>query len=151
MLHAAIETSYNSIIAELEAGKIEIKEKDEVYRIKRGMLVVHQNEQNTDFDFWRAIIPDEVTVKIFILTELHSIPYSLHPGIQRTLQKVKKHFFWKGMTGNVREYVESCPVCQVEKTDHTLGRGNLQSTSIPEKKWLEVSVDFVTDLPSDEK
>ena len=51
------------------------------------------------------------------------------------------------MTGNVREYVESCPVCQVEKTDHTLGRGNLQSTFIPEKKWSEVSIDFVTDLP----
>ena len=141
------ERPYNSIIAELEAGKIEVKEKDEVYRMKRGMLVVHQKEQNTDFDYWRAIIPDEVAVKNFILTELHSIPYSLHPGIQRTLQKVKKHFFWKGMTGNVREYVESCPVCQVEKTDHTLGRGNLQSTSIPEKKWSEVSVDFVTDLP----
>ena len=115
--------------------------------MKRGMLVVHQKEQNTDFDFWRAIIPDEVTVKNFILTELHSIPYSLHPCIQRTLQKVKKHFFWKGMMGNVREYVKSCPVCQVEKTDHTLGHGNLQSTSIPEKKWSEVSVDFVTDLP----
>ena len=141
------ERPYNSIIAELEARKIEIREKGEVYRMKRGMLVVHQNEQNTDFDFWRAIIPDEVAVKNFILTELHSIPYSLHPGIQRTLQKVKKHFFWKGMTGNVREYVESCPVCQIKKTDHTLGRGNLQSTSIPEKKWSEVSVDFVTDLP----
>ena len=141
------ERPYNSIIAELEAGKIEVKEKDEVYRMKKGMLVVHQKEQNTDFDFWRAIIPDEVAVKNFILTELHSIPYSLHPGIQRTLQKVKKHFFWKGMTGNVREYVESCPVCQVEKTDHTLGRGNLQSTSIAENKWSEVSVDFVTDLP----
>ena len=38
------ERPYNSIIAELEAGKIEIKEKDEVYRIKRGMLVVHQEE-----------------------------------------------------------------------------------------------------------
>ena len=141
------ERPYNSIIAELEAGKIEVKEKDEVYRIKRGMFVVHQKEQNIDFDFWRAIIPDEVAVKNFILTELHSIPYSLHPGIQRTLQKVKKHFFWKGMTGNIREYVESCPVCQVEKTDHTLGHGNLQSTSIPGKKWSEVSVDFVTDLP----
>ena len=35
------ERPYNSIIAELEAGKIEVKEKDEVYRMKRGMLVVH--------------------------------------------------------------------------------------------------------------
>ena len=70
----------------------------------------------------------------FIVTELHVIPYLLHPGIQRTVQKVRKHFFWRGMTGNVREFVESCQVCQTEKTDHTLGRGVLQSTSIPEKR-----------------
>ena len=65
----------------------------------------------------------------------------------RTIQKVRRHFFWKGMTGNVREFVESCPVCQIEKTDHTLSRGMLQSTAIPEKKWSEVSLDFITDLP----
>ena len=50
------------------------------------------------------------------------------------------------MTGNIREFVESCPVCQIEKTDHTLSRGMLQSTAIPEKKWSEVSLDFITDL-----
>ena len=91
------------IIEELEAGKVEIKRKDEIYRMKRGMLVIHIEGQNTEFDFWRTIIPDEVNMKNFVMNELHSIPYSLHPGIQRTVQKVKRHFFWKGMTGNVRE------------------------------------------------
>ena len=42
----------------------------------------------------------------------------------------------------------SCPICQVEKADHTLARGKLQSTNIPEKKWSEVSLDFITDLPT---
>ena len=51
------------------------------------------------------------------------------------------------MTGNIREFVESCPVCQTEKIDHTLSRGMLQSTAITEKKWSEVSLDFITDLP----
>ena len=93
------------------------------------------------------IIPDDVSTRNFIVTELHNIPYSLHPGVQRTLCKVRKHFFWKGMTGHIREFVESCPVCQVAKSDHTLNRGKLQSTNIPEKKWTEVSLDFITDLP----
>ena len=141
------ESPYDSIIQELEAGRVELKRNDDVYRMKRGMLMIHQNNQDNDFDFWRMVIPDNVTVKNFVMTELHAIPYSLHPGIQRTLYKVKRHFYWKGMTGNVREYVESCQICQIEKTDHTLGRGKLQSTSIPEKKWSEVSIDFVTDLP----
>ena len=108
---------------------------------------MHQKNQNEELDFWRMIIPDDNAVKNFVITELHDIPYSLHPGIQRTVQKVRRHFFWKGMTGNIREFVESCLVCQTEKTDHILSRGMLQSTAIPEKKWSEVSLDFITDLP----
>ena len=47
----------------------------------------------------------------------------------------------------MRQYVENCPVCQMEKSDHTLAKGKLQSTRIPEKKRSEISIDFITDLP----
>ena len=52
------------------------------------------------------------------------------------------------MVGDIREHVETCPTCQLEKTDHTLKKGSLQSLAIPEAKWQEVSVDFITDLPT---
>ena len=68
------------------------------------------------------------------MDELHYIPYSTYPGIQRTLGKVRKPFFLKGMSRHVREFVENCPVCQIEKSDHTLSKGKLQSTHIPENK-----------------
>ena len=51
------------------------------------------------------------------------------------------------MLGDVRQLVENCPVCQMEKYDHTLAKGELPSTQIPENKWSEISIDFVTDLP----
>ena len=38
-------------------------------------------------------------------------------------------------------------MCQVEKSGNTLTRGQLQSTEIPEEKWQQVSIDFITDLP----
>ena len=81
------------------------------------------------------------------MRELHSTPYSAHPGIQRTIARVRRSFYWKGMLGDVRQFVENCPVCQMEKSDHTLAKGKLQSTQIPENKWSEISIDFVTDLP----
>ena len=56
------ESPYDVIIAELEEGKVEVKKNAEVYRIRKGMLVVHQENQNDEFDYWRAVIPDEVTV-----------------------------------------------------------------------------------------
>ena len=50
------------------------------------------------------------------------------------------------MSGHVRGFVENFPVCQMEKSDHTLSKGKLQSTHIPESKWSEISIDFITDL-----
>ena len=129
------ESLCSNIFVELDNGKKEVRGKGEVYKIKRDLLVVHQEGQGSNVDYWRVIIPDDVSTRNFVVTELHNIPYSLHPGVQRTLYKVRRHFFWKGMTGHIREFVESCPVCQVAKSDHTLHRGKLQSTNIPEKKW----------------
>ena len=51
------------------------------------------------------------------------------------------------MAGDIKEFVESCPTYQLEKTDHTMKKGSLQSLAILEAKWQEVSVDFITDLP----
>ena len=81
------------------------------------------------------------------MNELHSVPYASHPGYQRTLHKVKQQFFWLGITEDVQSFVLSCPTCQIEKAEHQLVRGQLQSLQILEEKWKEVSLDFVTDLP----
>ena len=141
------ESPFDEILKELEGGRIEIKKNNEKYKIKKGMLVVHREDQDSDVDYWRTVIPDSTSVRNFVVSEMHTVPYSIHPGIQRTLQKVRRHFYWKGMTSDIRQYVETCPVCQMEKTDHTLARGKLQPTEIPDKKWSEVSLDFITDLP----
>ena len=39
------------------------------------------------------------------------------------------------------------PSMSMEKSDHTLAKGKLTPTQIPESKWSEISIDFVTDLP----
>ena len=51
------------------------------------------------------------------------------------------------MLGDIRQFVENCDVCQMEKSDHTLTKGEFMSTQIPEEKWKEISIDFTTDLP----
>ena len=47
---------------------------------------------------------------------------------------------------DVRKFVGNCSVYQMEKSDHTVLRERLQSTQIPEIKWSEISIDFVTGL-----
>ena len=112
--------------------------------------MIHVAGQPEDVQYWRVVVPDDVGVKSLLVSELHSVPYAAHPGVQRTLDKVRSYFWWRGMTGDVREFVESCPTCQLEKTDHTLKKGSLQSLTLPEGKWREVSIDFITDLPAEQ-
>ena len=50
------------------------------------------------------------------------------------------------MVGDIRQYVENHPVYQMEKSDHTVAKGKLQSTHIPKTKWSEISIDFITNL-----
>ena len=51
------------------------------------------------------------------------------------------------MIGDVQTFILSCPICQLEKAEHTLVHGQLQTIRLPKHKRKEVSLDFVTDLP----
>ena len=142
------EVPYAEVLQELSGGTRQIKKNNLIFKRMNELLFVHDQNQDVDLDFWRIVVPDRVDIKEQIVRELHSTPYSAHPGIQRTIAKVRRSFYWKGMLGDVRQFVENCPVCQTEKSDHTLAKGKLQSTQIPETKWSEISIDFVTDLPT---
>ena len=85
-----------------------------VFKMQNYLLVVHDQNQDKSLDFWRIVVPEEGDLKWRIIEELHSTPYSAHPGIQRTIGRVRKSFYWRGMLGDVRQFVENCEVCQME-------------------------------------
>ena len=120
------EILYSDIIEEMEStGRNEIKRGQEKYRIQKNLLMIHVTGQPKDVQYWRVVVPNDLDVKSLLVSELHNVPYSAHPGVQRTIGKVRRYFWWKGMAGDIREFVESCPTCQLEKTDHTMKKGSL--------------------------
>ena len=143
------EILYKEILEEMEStGKNEFIQGKEKYKLPKKLLMIHVTGQPEEVQYWRVVVPNDLEVKCLLVSELHSVPYSAHPGVQRTIGKVKRYFWWKGMVGDIREFLESCPTCQLEKTDHTLRKGSLQSLTLLEVRWQEVSIDFVTDLPT---
>ena len=142
------EVPYAEILKELFGGMNQVRQNSLIFKRMNQLLFVHDQNQDVDLDFWRIVAPDKLDIKDQIVQELHSTPYSAHLGIQQTTAKVRRSFFWKGMLGDVRQFVENCLMSQTEKSDHTVAKGKLQSTQIPETKWNEISIDFVTDLPT---
>ena len=58
-----------------------------------NLLFVHDQSQDVDLNFWRIVVPDNFEIKGQIVQEMHSTPYNAHPGIQRTIAKVRKSFY----------------------------------------------------------
>ena len=95
------EVPYAEILRELLGGMKQVKNNGLIFKRMNGLLFVHDQKQDVDINFWRIVVPDNFEIKEHIVRELHSMPYSAHPGIQRTIAKVRRSFYWKAMLGDV--------------------------------------------------
>ena len=90
--------------------------------------------------------PHNERIKRAILEELHDSTSSAHRGIEKTLEKVRRLFWWPGLASQVTDYVRSCPACQRNKISTQPPAGLLQPLPIPTVRWSEISMDLITSL-----
>jgi hypothetical protein len=115
-----------------------------------GDIVYTQGVEDSPGD-WKIYIPSNKTIKQKILEELHDSPAGGHLGYQKTVDSVRRQFWWQGITEDVKDYVFSCQKCQEMKTRHQQTGGLLQPLPIPRGKWQDVSVDFIMELPKTDR
>ena len=75
---------------------------------------------------------------------MHHIPLTKCPEKFKSCQE---SFLLERYDKDVRKFIESCPICQTERSDHTLTRGQLHNMNLRIEEWQEINIDFVTDLP----
>ncbi|KAL0539729.1 hypothetical protein IC582_023945 [Cucumis melo] len=95
----------------------------------------------------RLCVPSDSVIKTELLFEAHSSQFSMHPGSTKMYQDLKRVNWWRNMKREVAEFVSRCLVCQQVKAPRQKPAGLLQPLSIPEWKWENVSMDFITGLP----
>ena len=97
----------------------------------QGILVkVEDNGQ-------RLVFPQEMQQKT--LQENHDVLTIEDVGIQRTVDLVKRTYWWRGLCSDAACYVRSCPVCQRMKSDNQnkagdVGRGSPQDRCTHERR-----------------
>nr|GEU72786.1 reverse transcriptase domain-containing protein [Tanacetum cinerariifolium] len=62
-------------------------------------------------------------------------------------QDLRKLYWWPNMKADIAIYVSQCLTCAKVKAEHLKPSGLLQQPEIPEWKWENVTIDFVTGLP----
>jgi hypothetical protein len=86
-----------------------------------------------------------------ILKEAHDSDYSIHPGSTKMYHDLKLKYWWYGFKRDVVAHVAMCDVCQRVKAEHQRPAGLLHPLKIPEWKWEEIVMDFITGLPRTSK
>ena len=95
----------------------------------------------------RIFVPNDLTLQTRILQECHDSSLGGHLGKEKTMEQVKRRFYWSGMDESVRKYVTSCDACQRNKPSQQAPMGKLQPLPIPTRPWQQVSMDLITQLP----
>jgi hypothetical protein len=92
-------------------------------------------------------IPSSNEIKTILLTEAHDSAVSGHLGVMKTLEQLSRGYYWPKMTEDVKEYIKSCPICISNKARNDHPSGLLQPIPHPAKRWQQVSMDLITQLP----
>nr|GEX78080.1 putative reverse transcriptase domain-containing protein [Tanacetum cinerariifolium] len=86
-------------------------------------------------------------LRTVIMHESHKSKYSIHSGFDKMYQDMKKLYWWPNMKADIATYVSKCLTCAKVKTEHQKPSGLLVQPKIPEWKWDNITMDFVTKLP----
>ena len=66
-------------------------------------------------DSW-TVVNQVVVPKMYrkdIVSMAHDLPLGGHLGVNKTVEKILKQFFWPGLRSDVAQYCKSCHTCQV--------------------------------------
>ncbi|GJZ47399.1 putative reverse transcriptase domain-containing protein [Tanacetum coccineum] len=91
-------------------------------------------------------IPCFGDLRALIMHESHKLKYSIHPGSDKMYQDLKKLYWWPNMKAEIATYVSKCLTCAKVKIKYQKLSGLLVQPEIPQWKWENITMDFVTKL-----
>ncbi|GJR13039.1 putative reverse transcriptase domain-containing protein [Tanacetum coccineum] len=136
--------------AQTEAQKPENLKNEDVGGMIRRDITKEKLEPRADGTLClngRSWLPCYGDLRTVIMHESHKSKYSVHPGSDKMYQDMKKLYWWPNMKADIATYVSKCLTCAKVKAEHQRPSGLLVQPKIPEWKWDNITMDFVTKLP----
>ena len=142
-------TSYEQLLIQLFSRIQKGLQTDQVIqdRVRREELGLTQRGQL----WWKGnllYIPPDEQLRQDVLYWHHDVPWCAHMGIHKTLEMVKRQFWWPNLNSDVTKYIQSCYKCQGNKVDRQLRRPPLTPSLAPGECWRTVGIDLIVDLPT---
>ena len=119
-----------------ETFKAQYKEPKKPFE-RQGMLLLRNQK----------ICVPEGKFRVKLMHDYHCTPNTGHLRITKTIHRISPKFYWKGLRSDILKYVRSCQ-CQRAKASNQKPAGFLKPLEPPKTKWTQVTMDFITPLPT---
>ncbi|GJR79079.1 putative reverse transcriptase domain-containing protein [Tanacetum coccineum] len=136
--------------AQTEAQKLENLKNEDVGGMIRKDIPKEKLEPRVDGTLClngRSWLPCYGDLRTVIMHESHKSKYSTHPGFDKMYQDMKKLYWWPNMKADISTYVSKCLTCARVKAEHQSPSGLLVQPEIPQWKWDNIIMDFITKFP----
>jgi len=85
-----------------------------------------------------------------ILESEHDTKVAGHMGQDKTIELIRRNFWWPKMNEQIIDFVRSCPECQKNKASRHQPYGLSSPLELPYTPWQSIAMDFITELPLSE-
>ncbi|KMQ83432.1 integrase core domain protein, partial [Lasius niger] len=117
-------------------AKVEKKSAEETQKMVTRIVLASEN-----FEEW---LPQDRIKEI--LKETHDSPFGGHFGVNKTLEKIRKRFFWANCKQDVEKWCRTCKICVSKKGPLGKGKSPLQIYNV-EAPLERVQMDILGPLP----
>nr|GEV03271.1 putative reverse transcriptase domain-containing protein [Tanacetum cinerariifolium] len=95
----------------------------------------------------RIWVPVYGNLRTLTINEAHTTKYFVHPRADKMYYDLRDLYWWPGIKKDIALYVSKCLTCSKVKAEYQKPSRLLQHPKIPEWKWENITMDFITRLP----
>lgn len=101
--------------------------------------------ENGDETAWKIWVPDGLRKSI--MEECHNPPSASHGGVDKTLELIRRQYFWPGMSSEIRSFVAKCSTCKETKSPSQTLRPLMGSPPIAHRPFQNLYIDLLGPYP----
>ena len=95
----------------------------------------------------KRYVPNSNKLRLRLIQLAHDSVAGGHPGRSKCYELISRAYWWPNIYATIQRFIRNCHTCRRSKPSRQRTQGWLRPLPPPERRWRDVSMDYVGPLP----